>query len=111
MSGMLDAVEVLGPDVARQAIDLGLGWPQGSVRLLALDLLAAVDPEGAGRRAAADPDAKVRNWPARRARRRDAPARDGDRRPGKERTRHHRDPEGDQAELFPEQETDLEPRV
>ena len=61
MSGMLDTVEVLSHDVASQAVDLGLGWPQGSVRLLALDLLAAVDLEGAGRRAAADPDAKVRN--------------------------------------------------
>ncbi len=87
ISGMLDAVEVLSRDVARQAIDLGLGWPHGSVRLLALDLLAAVDPEGAGRRAAADPDAKVRKWTPRRARTRDASVRDADRRPGKEKTR------------------------
>jgi hypothetical protein len=102
ISGMLDAVEVLSHDVARQAIDLGLGWPHGSVRLLALDLLAAVDLQGAGRRAAADPDAKVRNWTPRRARKGDAPVRDGDRRPGKETTRNHRHRQGDQAELFAE---------
>jgi hypothetical protein len=111
ISGMLDALEGLSHDVARQAIDLGLGWPHGSVRLLALDLLAAVDLEGAGRRAAADPDAKVRNWTLRRARKRDASVRDGDRRPGKAKTRSHRHPQGDQAELFAEQETQLEPRV
>jgi hypothetical protein len=105
MSGMLDAVEVLSHDVASQAIDLGLGWPQGSVRLLALDLLAVVDPEGAGRRAAADPDAKVRNWTPRRASKRDAAVRDGDRRPGKEKTRSRPHPQGDQTELFAEEET------
>lgn len=106
-----DAIEVLSHDVARQAIDLGLGWPHGSVRLLALGLLAAVDLGGAGRRAADDPDAKVRNWTPRRARKGDASVRNGDRRPGKEKTRNHRHPQGDQAELFAEWETLLEPRV
>lgn len=105
MSGMLDAVEVLRHDVASQAVDLGLGWPQGSVRLLALDLLAAVDLEGAGRRAAADPDAKVRNWMPRRASKRDGSVRDVDRRPGKEQTRSHPHPKGDQTELFADVET------
>jgi hypothetical protein len=102
LSGMLDAIEVLSHDVARQAIELGLGWPHCSVRLLALDLLAAVDPEGAGRRAASDPDAKVRTWTPRRARTGDAPVRDGDRRSGKEKTRNDRHPHGDQTELFGE---------
>src|ERR1035437_8668985 len=99
---MLDAVEVIRTAIERQAIDLGLGWPPGSVRLLALDLLAAVALEGAGPRAAADPDAKVRNWTPRLARNGDAPVRDGDRRPGKEKTRNHRHLQGDQAELFAE---------
>ena len=102
MSGLLDAVEVLGHDVARHAVDLGLGWPNGPVRLLALDLLAAVDPEGARRRAAADPDAKIRKWTPGRTRKGHASIGDGDRRPGQEKTRDHRPPEGDQAELFPE---------
>jgi len=102
---MLDAVEVLSHDFASQAVDLGLGWPQGSVRLLALDLLAAVDLEGAGRRAAADPDAKVRNWTPRRLSKRDSAVRDVDRRPGKEKTRSRPHPRGDQTELFAEEET------
>ena len=105
ISGMLDAVEVLSHDFASQAVDLGLGWPQGSVRLLALDLLAAVDLEGAGRRAAADPDAKVRNWTPRRLSKRDSAVRDVDRRPGKEKTRSRPHPRGDQTELFAEEET------
>jgi len=102
ISGMLDALEVLSRGVARRAIDLGLGWPHGSVRLLALDRLDAVDPIGAARRAAADPDAKVRNWTPRRARRGDGSVPDGDRRPGKAKTRGRRHPQGDQAELFGE---------
>lgn len=61
-SGVLDAVDVLDAGEARMAIELGLGWPRGSVRLLALDVLAAIDPEDASRRAAADPDRKVRAW-------------------------------------------------
>ncbi|MEK6720652.1 MAG: hypothetical protein AABZ33_08295 [Chloroflexota bacterium] len=66
VSGVLDAVDVLDARGARLAIELGLGWPRGSVRLLALDVLAAVDPEDASRRAAIDPDRKVRAWsPAR----------------------------------------------
>jgi hypothetical protein len=109
ISGMLDALEVLSRGVARRAIDLGLGWPHGSVRLLALDRLAAVDHEGAARRAAAGPDAKVRNWPPRRARRGDGSVPDGDRRPGKEKARTLRHPQGDQAELLGEWETRLEP--
>lgn len=69
MAGILDAVDVLDHRTARQAIDRGLGWPRGSVRVQALDLLAGVDAELARARAAVDPDAKVRAWISRRARR------------------------------------------
>lgn len=94
-SGVLDAVDVLDASGARMAIGLGLGWPRGSVRLLALDVLAAIDPEDASRRAAIDTDRKVRAW---------SPARLSP----KGRTRSDRgeagpqDALGAQAELFPE---------
>lgn len=94
-SGVLDAVDALGASEARMAIELGLGWPRGSVRLLALDVLAAIDPEAARRRAATDPDRKVRAWSPTRLSRRAEPGPDG----GKA-GRH--DPLGAQAELFPE---------
>ncbi|MBF6606713.1 MAG: hypothetical protein IVW53_14175 [Chloroflexi bacterium] len=94
-SGVLDAVEVLDAGEARIAIELGLGWPRGSVRLLALDVLAAIDPEGATRRAATDPDRKVRAWSPARLRPKAERGPDG----GKA-GRH--DPLGAQAELFPE---------
>ncbi len=77
------------------AIELGLSWPRGSVRLLALDVLAAIDPEDASRRAATDPDRKVRAWSPTRLSRRAEPGPDGG-----EAGRH--DPLGAQAELFPE---------
>jgi hypothetical protein len=69
MAGILDAVDVLDHRTARQAIDRGLGWPRGSVRIQALDLLAAFDAELARSLAAVDPDAKVRRWISGRARR------------------------------------------
>jgi len=94
-SGVLDAVDVLDASGARRAIELGLGWPRGSVRLLALDVLAAIDPENAARRAATDPDRKVRAWSPARLSRRAEPGRDGGR-------ADRRDPPGAQAELFPE---------
>ena len=94
-SGVLDAVEVLDARGARRTIELGLDWPRGSVRLLALDVLAAIDPEDAARRAATDPDRKVRAWSPARLRPRAEPGPDG----GKA-GRH--DPLGAQAELFPE---------
>lgn len=99
--GMLDAVDVLDDGVARQAIDLGLGWSHASVRLVALDRLAAIDPEAARRRAAGDSDAKVRNWSPRRARTA-AAASPEDRRPEREKELARRDRLDGQAELFPE---------
>ena len=69
MAGVLDAIEVLDDRTARRAIELGLDWPRGSVRIQALDLLAAFDAELARSLAAVDPDAKVRRSISRRARR------------------------------------------
>ncbi len=93
VAGALDAIEALGADDARRMIDLGLAWPRGAVRIQALELLADVDPEAAGRRAAVDPDAKVRAWAARRARR-DASKRG--------RARGAGGPSPEQIGLFPE---------
>lgn len=47
VSGILDAVEVLDVGVARKAIDFGSSWKRASVRLVALELLAAIDPDAA----------------------------------------------------------------
>jgi hypothetical protein len=68
MAGVLDAIDALDDRAARRAIELGLDWPRGSVRIQALDLLAASDAELARSLAAVDPDAKVRAWITRRAR-------------------------------------------
>lgn len=94
-SGVIDAVDVLDASEARMAIVLGLGWPRGSVRLLALDVLAATDPEDASRRAAADPDRKVRAWSPARLSRTAEPGPDGG-------GAGPHDALGAQAELFPE---------
>ncbi len=83
MAGVLDGIEVLDDRNARQAIERGLGWPRGSVRIQALDLLAAVDAELARSLAAVDPDAKVRAWITRHARSDDEAART---RPGEARS-------------------------
>lgn len=101
LSGLLDAVDVLDGDGARTAIDLGLGWKRASVRLVALDLLTAIDPEAARRRAAGDADAKVRNWSPRRPRTAAATSPQG-RRLQREKERARRDRLDGQAELFPE---------
>lgn len=101
VSGMLDAMDALDEDLARRAIDLGLDWPRGSVRLLALDLLAARDPEAAKRRAAGDPDKKVRSWKPHRGRGSPSSVAAGDpRRDDSQRTR--RGPPEGQASLFAE---------
>ena len=63
VNGMLDSIGALGPDEAALLLDFGLVWPLGSVRRHALEILAAQgDVEEAARRAASDPDAKVRAW-------------------------------------------------
>jgi len=98
--GVLDAIEALETSTARRAIAFGLDWPLGSVRLHALDRLAAIDLEAARRRAATDPDKKVRAWTGPRPRRAEAS--------GATNTAHgmSRKPNGapraGQAELFPD---------
>jgi len=63
VNGMLDSIGAPGPDEAALLLDFGLVWPLGSVRRHALEILAAQGQvEEAVRRAAADPDAKVRAW-------------------------------------------------
>ncbi|HYV01310.1 MAG TPA: hypothetical protein VEM93_03085 [Actinomycetota bacterium] len=101
VSGMLDATPALDEEVGRQAIDLGLEWRWGSVRLLALDLLAAHDPEAARARAAADPDTRVRAWMPPRPRDEVASSPRADPRPTTE-ERGHPAPRTAQATLFPE---------
>jgi len=93
--GVLDSVEALDASGVRMAIAFGLGWPRGSVRLLALDMLGLTDPEEASRRAAADADKKVRAWNPSRLSRTSALG------PGGEGT-GPQDALGVQAELFPE---------
>lgn len=94
-SGVLDAVDVLDASGVRMAIAFGLGWPRGSVRLQALDILGSTDPEEASRRAAADPDKKVRAWSPSRLSRTSGTGPES-RGPGPH------DALGVQAELFPE---------
>lgn len=56
-------------DEAASAIEIGLAWPRSSARLVALELLAGrAGIAEAVRRAANDPDAKVRQWGAKLAR-------------------------------------------
>jgi hypothetical protein len=62
MAGLLDAAISL-PTEARVALtELGCAWPNGTVRLRALKLLAETDRESALRGAAADASATVRAW-------------------------------------------------
>ncbi len=95
VAGLLDAIEVLDGNVARTAIELGLAWPRASVRLVALDLLAAIDLEAARRGASADPDRKVRaRSPERLGRRGGSRSNSGE--------GGAQGPLGKQTELFPE---------
>lgn len=110
VSGLLDAAGPSDGALARRAIRLGLSWPIGSVRALALDLLAATDPAAARARAAVDPDQKVRRWTPRVPRRmagaadnaRSDAAGSGERRKGRALRSHL----VSQAELFPEDHPD-----
>ena len=62
MAGLLDAAVSLPPEARGALTELGCAWPNGTVRLRALKLLAETDREAALRGAAADPSATVRAW-------------------------------------------------
>lgn len=62
MAGLLDAAPSLPPEALVALTELGCAWPNGTVRLRALKLLAETDRETALRGAAADASATVRAW-------------------------------------------------
>lgn len=63
--GLLDAGPVLSPGARDAIIELGVTWTSGTVRLGALEQLAARDgPDAAALRAARDRNAKIRRWGA-----------------------------------------------
>lgn len=62
MAGLLDAAVSLPPEARMELTELGCAWPNGTVRLRALKLLAETDREAALRGAAADASATVRAW-------------------------------------------------
>lgn len=69
-AGVVDAAASMDETTAAAVIDIGLAWPSGTVRILALECLA--DREGvtaATSRAARDPATKVRAWSAKLAER------------------------------------------
>jgi len=67
VNGMLDSIGALGPDEAALLLDFRLVWSLGSVRPHALEIFVAQGGvEEAARRAATDPDAKMRHWNPRR---------------------------------------------
>lgn len=98
VAGILDAIEALpSENAARRAVELGLGWPQGSVRILALNILACSDPDAARNLATSDPDQKVRSWIPRSTQRFLIPVPDEDR---DHQVRARREPADAQATLF-----------
>lgn len=62
MAGLLDAAASLPPEARVALTELGCAWPNGTVRLRALKLLAETDREAALRGAATDASATVRGW-------------------------------------------------
>lgn len=63
--GLLDAADKLDVDAAASVVDLGLDWPEPSVRLAALKRLAGVGRDAeALERAEGDRAARVRRWAA-----------------------------------------------
>lgn len=65
LTGLLDAADRYPDDVRDALIDLGRSWPGPSARLRALQLLAARDgAQAAARRAAGDPNGRIRGWAA-----------------------------------------------
>ena len=65
MVGLLDACDRLPAPACSELVDLGCEWPNGTVRLRALELLAAHQPNVAAARAAVDSSDKVRSWAGR----------------------------------------------
>jgi hypothetical protein len=62
MAGLLDASVSFPPEAQAAMTGLGCAWPNGTVRLRALKLLAETDREAALRGAAGDASATVRAW-------------------------------------------------
>lgn len=62
LCGLLDACDGFPAEVRDALVALGCAWPNGDVRLRALQLYAAVDRTAAMERARHDPSAKVRAW-------------------------------------------------
>jgi hypothetical protein len=81
VAGVIDAFDALGDQRAQRVLKIGLGWPAGWVRLVALERLAGCDGLDAARRLAADdPDARIRRWahkPDRKPQRAKRPGRPG----------------------------------
>jgi hypothetical protein len=80
MAGLLDAAVSLPLEARVELTELGCAWPNGTVRLRALKLLAETDREAALQGAAADASATVRAWGQKLAsppRRPGRPAKDG----------------------------------
>lgn len=101
--GLLDAGPVLTPGSRDAIIELGVTWTSGTVRLGALEQLAARDgPDAAALRAARDRNAKTRRWGAALVRPDHRPA--GRRHPGEAATESAADVETEeppaQATLF-----------
>ncbi len=60
---MLDAIGALPDASIEVALEVGLRWPLGNVRMAALSILAQRGGETAAlEQAAQDPDARVRRW-------------------------------------------------
>jgi hypothetical protein len=63
VAGIIDASDALDQQRAQRVLEIGLGWPAGWVRLVALERLAGGHSLDAARRLAADdPDARIRRW-------------------------------------------------
>src|SRR5205085_7834152 len=63
VAGIIDASDALDDQRAQHLLKIGLGWPAGWVRLVALERLAGRHGLDAARRLAADdPDARIRRW-------------------------------------------------
>ncbi|HWD72573.1 MAG TPA: hypothetical protein VG779_08615 [Actinomycetota bacterium] len=81
VAGIIDASDALDQQRAQRVLEIGLGWPAGWVRLVALERLAGGHGLDAARRLAADdPDARIRQWahkPDQKPQRAKAPGRSG----------------------------------